>query len=209
MKRLSFLLFSVACLLSAARAADPVPLDQGLTYLRIASLPASALDLRSALLKPAPIVLDLRYTADEAGAADVLLEFNTVPRKPVIYVLVSPATPRSLSARLAASGYTLLGIKGSHPEPTVVVAQSAADDKRAYDAFTTGTPLADLISGKVEKERFDEASLVTEFKNGNHDAKPPEATDDGKPAAPPHLVDRVLQRAAHLQRALLALKPRG
>ncbi len=202
-----FVLLSLSSQLSALSfAAEPVPLDQGLTYFRIASLPQSAIDLRAALLQPAPLVLDLRYTADEPGAADVLLEFNTQPRKPTIYVLISPATPKSLSERLAASHVTLLGIKGSHPEPTVVVAQSAADDRRAYDALDAGTPLADLISGKVEKERFDEASLVHEFKNGNHDAHPPEPPAEDKAAAPAKLVDRVLQRATHLHRALLALK---
>ncbi len=207
MKRLFCLLFSVACLLSAAFAAEPIILDQDLRYLRVTSSAQSSADLRAALLKPAPIVVDLRYTADEPHAEEILLEFRTAPRKPTIYVLVSPATPRSFADELTKSHLTVLGVKGSRPEPTVVVAQSAEDDRRAYDAFTSGTPLANLISGKVEKERFDEASLVTEFKAGNHDAHPPES--DGKPAGPAKLVDRVLQRAAHLNRAAAALKPRG
>jgi hypothetical protein len=192
-------------------AAGPVALDQGLTYLRISSLTQSARELDAALLQPAPLVLDLRYTADEPDAANVLRVLNRQPRKPALYVLVSPATPKALGEILAtaATPVTLLGIKGSRPEPAVVVAQSAADDRRAYDALAAGTPLAELISGKVEKDRFDEASLVTEFKNGNHDAHPPETPAGGKAAPAAPLVDRVLQRAAHLHRALLALKPRG
>ena len=199
------------CLLSAAAAAEPVALDQGLTYLRIASLTTSAFDIKDALLKPAPLVLDLRYTADEPEAVDALRVLNSQPAKPTLYVLVSPATPAAFTEILTktATPLVLLGIKGSHPEPKVVVAQSAADDRRAYDALAAGTPLADLISGKVEKDRFDEASLVHEFKNGNKDAHPPEASTDGKPAAPAKLIDRVLQRAAHLHRAQLALKPHG
>jgi hypothetical protein len=205
------LLFSVACLLSSVRAADPVALDQGLTYLRIASLTTSAHDLSDALLKPAPLVIDLRYTANEPEAADVLRVLNSQPRKPTLYVLVSPSTPKPLGEILTSTTtpLTLLGIKGSHPEPQVVVAQAAADDRKAYEALEAGTPLTDLISGKVEKDRFDEASLVTEFKNGNHDAHPPETPADGKNPPAAHLVDRVLQRAAHLHRAVLALKPRG
>jgi hypothetical protein len=99
-----------------------------------------------------------------------------------------------------------LGVKGSRPEPLVVIAQTAEADRAAYAALKSGTPLAQLISGKIEKERFDEAALVKEFKNGNHDALPPGATtaSDKESAAPP--VDRVLQRALHLHHALQALK---
>jgi hypothetical protein len=204
-------LFSVLSLLSSVQAAEPVTLDQGLTYLRITSLNQSARDLREALLKPAPLVIDLRYTANEPDAVDALRALNSQPAKPTLYILVSPSTPASFTEILTKTSTPLviLGIKGSHPEPEVVVAQSAENDRKAYDALTSGTPLADLISGKVEKERFDEASLVTEFKAGNHDAHPPETPADGKASAPAKLIDRVLQRAAHLHRALLALKPRG
>ena len=46
---------------------------------------------------------------------------------------------------------------------------------------------------------------MKEFKNGNHDARPPEGNADGTKTPPP-LTDRVLQRALHLHRALQALK---
>ena len=211
MKSFLGLLFSVACLLSSARATEPVALDQGLTYLRITSLTKSAFDLKDALQKPAPLVIDLRYTVDEPEAANALRVLNSEPRKPTLYVLVSPSTPAALTEILTKTStpLVLLGIKGAQPEPEVVVAQSAVDDRRAYDALAAGTPLADLISGKVEKERFDEATLVTEFKSGNHDAHPPETPAVDAKTPPAKLVDRVLQRAAQLHRALLALKPRG
>ena len=140
MKRFLVLLASVACLLSPLRAAEPVTLDQGLTYLRIGSLTQSAFDLKAALQKPAPLVIDLRYTADEPEAINALRVLNSAPRKPTLYVLVSPATPASFGEILAttATPLVLLGIKGSHPEPGVVVAQSAADDRRAYDALAAG-----------------------------------------------------------------------
>lgn len=214
------LLSSVACLPAiglaaagllssvAAHAAEPVVLDQSLRYLRITSA-VQADELRTALLKPAPIVIDLRYTADDPSPETLPLEFRTQPRKPVIYVLVSPSTPRAMAKELSEAHLMLLGIKGSRPEPTIVIAQPAADDRKAYEALDAGTALADLISGKVDKERFDEASLVSEFKNGNHDAQPPAATSKDKDTPAPRLVDRVLQRAVHLNRAQQALKPRG
>ena len=194
---------------SATEVAD---LGQGLTYLRVNSLTKSAVDLNAALLRPAALVLDLRYTADEPAGADLLRVLNSQPAKPTLYVLVSPATPASVAGILTSTSTRLvtLGVKDSHPAAQIVVEQTAAADRAAYAALESGTRLAQLISGKIEKERFDEATLVHEFKSGNHDAHPPEAAPaPGKesppaPAAP--LTDRVLQRAVHLHHALLALK---
>ncbi len=205
----SFSFFVLFLVLSASvRASEPTDLGQGLTYLRINSLIKSAQDLRAALLRPAPLVLDLRYTTDEPGAADALRELNSQPAKPKLYVLVSPATPAAVAAILTASSTPLvtLGVKDSIPTAQVIVAQTAEADRAAYDAFESGTPLDQLISGKIEKERFDEASLVHEFKNGNHDAQPPEAGPAKPGDSPRPPIDRVLQRAVHLHRALLALR---
>jgi len=227
MKSFSFLLLLLV-LSASVCAVEPTDLGQGLAYLRINSLTKSAQDLRSALLRPGALVLDLRYTVDEPGAADALRELNSQPAKPTLYVLVSPATPKSVAdiVAITPARRVTLGIKDSAPAPDVTVGQSAADDRRAYDALESGTTLAQLISGKIEKERFDEASLVQEFKNGNHEAKPPAVpalrspgseaggkadgsaapAATGAPAAPAPPVDRVLQRAVHLHQALQALK---
>ena len=81
-------------------------------------------------------------------------------------------------------------------------------------ALGQGTLPAILVTGKIEKERFDEATLVQEFNNGNPDAEPPPLPDPTRPklneAAPVKapLIDRVLQRAIQLHRALLALENR-
>lgn len=221
--------FSILFLVLSAsiQAAAPSDLGQGLTYLRIQSLVKSAQDLRAALLRPAPLVLDLRYTADEPAAADVLRELNSQPAKPRLYVLVSPATPTSVAGILTTTSTPLvtLGVKDSVPVAQVVVAQTPEADRAAYDAVESGTALVQLIAGKIEKERFDEAALVQEFKNGHHEAHPPavpallssenkggsqvEGSEAGpaKPADSPAVpTDRVLQRAVHLHRALLALK---
>ena len=204
-----FLALSSLLLAPRSRAAEPADLGQGLTYLRIGSLEKSARDLRAALLHPTPLVLDLRYTADEPAAGDILRVLNSQPARPTLYVLVSPATPSAVAEIVTATPArrTTLGIKGSVPVPDVIIEQTAEADRAAYDAFEAGTTLAQLVSGRIEKERFDEASLVQEFKNGNHDAQPPALPAvTGASAAPTRPTDRVLQRAVHLHRALLALK---
>lgn len=207
MNRLSAFLFAVLCLLSSAQAAAPTELIPGLRYLRIHSLEKSAADLSDALTQASALVIDLRYVADESGAAQAINVLSLPPAKPKIYILVSPETPKAIAEVLAQASTPLvtLGIEGSRPKPEVLVAQSAANDRSAYVALDDGTTLAALISGKIDKERFDEAELVKEFKNGNHDAHPPEGNADG--ARPPNrLTDRVLQRAVHLHQALQALK---
>ena len=212
MKRLLFLLSAVFCLLSSVAATAtttaPVELAPGLRYLRIQSLAQSAHALSDALLKPAALVLDLRYVADEPAATDVLRVLDSQPAKPPLYILVSPATPLALANIITATSTRLvtLGIKNSLPPPDVLVAQSADDDRRAYAALDQGTTLEALVSGKLEKEHFDEAELVKEFKSGNHDAHPPEGDPDSTAVVPARLTDRVLQRALHLYLAQQALK---
>ncbi len=211
-----FLALSSLLLAPSSSATEPIDLGQGLSYLRINSLTTSAPDLNAVLLRPAPVVLDLRYTADEPDAANILRMLNSHPAKPTLYILVSPTTPASVAGIITSTSTRLvtLGVKDSRPAAQVVVEQTAEADRAAYAALETGTTLAQLISGKIEKERFDEATLVQEFKNGNHDAHPPE-TSPAKPADSParpavgqveRLTDRVLQRAVQLHRALLALR---
>jgi hypothetical protein len=163
-------------------------------------------------------VLDLRYATagDESSAALKTALAGRSPNTP-LFILVSPATPSGLGPVISASPALTLGTAGSLPAPKVVVQTDATTDRRAYDALDAGTELAKLISGKIEKERFDEATLVQEFKNGNPDAAPipppdptapkPAGAAEKEPPVPP--VDRVLQRAVHLHQALLALKPRS
>ncbi len=215
MKRL-ILLFSVICLLSSAT--ELTDLGQGLSYLRIHSVADSEVALRKAVPGAGALVLDLRY-ATAGDDSPAVLQTALAGRSPntPLFILVSPATPPGLGAVISASPALTLGASGSLPVPKVVVQTDATADRQAYDALDAGTPLAKLISGRIEKERFDEATLVQEFKNGNPDAAPlpppdptapkPAGATEKEPPAP--LVDRVLQRAVHLHRALLALKPRS
>lgn len=212
MNRLFAFLLSVLCLLSSAQSAETVEtvdLAPGLRYLRIHSLEKSALELAAVLnLNQTPaLVLDLRYVANEKGAAQAINALNSHPAKPVLYILVSPETPAEVAAVISTTPTRLitLGIRNSQPQPKVVVDQTAADDRAAYAALDNGTSLAALVSGKIDKEHFDEAELVKEFNNGNHDARPPEGNPDAAKSPAP-LTDRVLQRALHLHRALQALK---
>lgn len=207
MHRLTALSLSLLCLLSSAQAAAPAELVTGLRYLRIHSLEKSAAELADALNQTTALVIDLRYTANESGAAEAINALNSQPAKPKLYILVSPETPKAIAEVITKTSTPLvtLGIPDSRPKPEVLVEQSSADDRSAYLALDNGTSLDALVSGKIEKERFDEAELVKEFKNGNHDAHPPEGNADG--AKTPHrLTDRVLQRAMHLHQALQALK---
>lgn len=211
--------FSVICLLcaTAARGIGPTDLGQGLGYLRIHSLADEEPALRRAVTGAGALVLDLRYaTANEDSVAMLRATLAGRADAAPLLVLVGPATPALVGPALGkARGVFTLGIVGSKPEPDVIVKSDAAADRRAYDALEAGTALEKLISGKIEKQRFDEATLVKEFKNGNSDAEPPPAPDPtaSKPAAAPEKtpapVDRVLQRAVHLHQGLLALRRSG
>ncbi len=201
------LLLSVFCLSSVGLAKDdpllqPTDLGQGLGYLRVHQLDEAIKPIAGS----GALVLDLRHTTATPEAVTsfaATLSFRSPSS--TLFVLVGPDTPAGLTSALKGN-FVSLGIKGSHPEPQVVVEQTAEADHAAYDAGESGTALASLIAGKIEKERFDEATLVHEFKNGNHDAHPPEANPAKPAGSPTALTDRVLQRAVHLHHALLALK---
>jgi hypothetical protein len=210
-------LLVLVCILSSglcapARAADVVEIAPDLGYLRVHSIVLEREAIAAALLKPRALVLDLRYPLDERDAGETLRqELSSHPAKPRLYVLVSPATPVPVVGAVAASParLTTLGVKGARPEPQVVVLQSPADDRRAFEAHTAGAPLADLISGKINKERFDEATLVQEFRlglSGDRNAGAPASENRPGTETPARVTDRVLQRALHLHRALHALR---
>jgi hypothetical protein len=97
--------------------------------------------------------------------------------------------------------------------PDVPLKISPDTERRAYEAFDHGTAMDSLIVEKIDKPRYDEASMVKDHVSDSEqpapddeddaDAKPDSAKD--KPAPPPQLIDLALQRAVQLHRALLAL----
>jgi len=203
-----FLAFCSLLLAPGSNATELTDLGSGLGYLRLHS-PADPVSAASS----GALVLDLRYaTADDASAAALKTALAGRPTGAPLFILVSPATPAALVPLISQSPALTLGVPGSVPAPKVVVRTDATQDRLAYAAFEAGTPVGKLIFGKIEKERFDEASLVEEFKNGNPDAAPPTPPDPtapkaaGTPGKPAVLTDRVLQRAVHLHQALLVLR---
>ncbi|HTQ29970.1 MAG TPA: hypothetical protein VMI53_02065 [Opitutaceae bacterium] len=208
--------------LGAARAAPPVDLGEGLLYCRIHALPA---DLPTAETgKKSALVLDLRYVAtDNAGATALAAWLSFHPAGQPLLVLVnadtSPALLRLLAAPSAPPGVVTLGPPQPDLTPDVPLNSSPATERRAYDALDHGATIESLTVEKIDKPRYDEATMV---KDHVSDSAPP--PDDGgdsddaaadpaakKPAPPPQLIDLALQRAIQLHRALLALHkiPRG
>lgn len=217
MKNLLPALFLFLGLTGAARAAQPEPIDLGfnLAYLHIKSLADAAPTLLVTLSAQRPFVLDLRYATSDAAALAV---FQTaLARHPApLFILLSAATPQEIIATVKQSTGAIitLSLASADAPAQIQVKADPGIDRLAYEALGQGTLPLTLVSGKIEKERFDEATLVQEFKNGNSDAEPPPLPDPTQPKlnqsalvkAP--LIDRVLQRTIQLHRALLALELR-
>jgi hypothetical protein len=216
-RRFLALLAAGLSLLTAGLAAPDASADlgQGLAYLRVHVFASEAKAVDAALAANGALVLDLRYTTAQAADAALLTQALAEHRgSDLLCVLVSPATPPVLASALTAAPVRLitLGVAGSVPAPVVVVEQKAATDRQAYDAYESGTAFAVLLSGKIEKDRYDEAALMNDFSNGNTTGEPPEPdakTLKDTPGKAPALLDRVLQRAVNLHRALAAIKPRS
>ncbi|HYC70179.1 MAG TPA: hypothetical protein VEB66_03170 [Opitutaceae bacterium] len=207
-----------------ASATELTDLGQNLAYLRVHDLASVEKVVTSVVPENRALVLDLRYaTAAGDSPARLTAALAARPGPAPLFILVAPGTPAPLAAALEKlpPNATTLGVPQAVPAPRLVVAQDPEADRRAHAAFDAGSPVAALITGKIEKERYDEASLVKDFANGNREPRPPPArpnapaanptpADPGEPAEPkaPAITDRVLQRAVHLHRALYAIRPR-
>lgn len=190
-------------------------LGENLRYIRARILPT---DLPSAELKSVPLVLDLRYTAADPEAATALnawLAFRATRRTP-IFVLINPETAPALLNLFASvrSRPNILTIGRNSPESTadVSIPFTAEEERLAYDALSPTTSIDTLINENVGKARVDEASMMRERAEKlepptKEDPDASNAEDAKKPDAPvPPPIDRPLQRAVHLHRAMLALK---
>jgi hypothetical protein len=211
----SLLLPALAFVLAAPAvfAAAPSDLGQGLLYCRVHALPA---DLPAANTGKSALVLDLRYaTTDDTGATafSAWLGFrnNTQP----VFILVNagtgPALLHALAVRPAPSGVVAVGPSLPAFTPDVPLKILPDTEHRAYEAFDHGTAMDSLIVEKIDKPRYDEASMVKDHASDSapspDDEDAPDKPDSAKdkPAPPPPLIDLALQRAVQLHRALLAL----
>lgn len=189
-------------------------LGSGLRYFRAASLPA---DLPGAAAKVGPLVLDLRFSQTAEGGSSALeawVRFRATARTPVL-VLVNPGTPAELTGVLAAlkaqPGVLTVGSPTPTFTPDLALSVPLADDRRAYDALVheSGSVHA-LITERAGKPRIDEASIMRERGNPPPPQLPPDPLTAARPPeaqpAPPPIVDRTLQRAVHVHRALIALQ---
>jgi len=202
---------------SHAFAAEPAELAPDLAYLRVTNYATDSAHIATALGADRALVLDLRYPPAEGAELfplESLLNQRPTEAPRELIILISPQTPAPFAEALRTlpAKTITLGVAGSQPQPGVVVAQAPETDRRAYEALSEEIPLASLISGKLDKERYDEASLVRDFRNGTSTPPPtsPNSTPDQRgDEKVPVLTDRVLQRALHLHRALYALRPRA
>jgi len=211
-------LLSLGLLVTAGAtwAAAPSNLGQGLLYCRVHALPA---DLPAADTGKSALVLDLRYTmTDDTGATafSAWLGFRTAAQ-PVLILInagTGPALLRALAMRPQPSGVVALGPPLPAFTPDVPLKISPDTERRAYDAFDHGTAIESLTIEKIDKPRYDEASMVKDHASDSEQPAPDDADDAGvkpdaakaKPAPPPQLIDLALQRAVQLHRALLALQ---
>ena len=184
---------------------EPADLGQGLSYIRIESLPIAL--PTSPTLKA--VVLDLRYaTGDETAAAALTVWLQTRVGAPT-FVLANPETAAPVRQALLAdrlpAGTLTVGRAGDKFAPDIAIAVTADADQAAWAALTADADPSALISDNLGKVRNDEAAIVRRHQNGQTN-EPDEAESDISSLAPaPVPTDRVLQRAVQLHRGLLAL----
>jgi hypothetical protein len=213
------LLCGLPLTVSTFTAGAPVDLGDHLIYMRLHGRPDDVAALAAAWRKPA-LIVDLRYPA--AGAAQ-FLPADIIPSRPrsaPLFVLVGPGTSAHALAALRerAPALITLGLPAPGLAPDIGLTVKPEDDRRAYEALDSGTPVGTLLSEHLTKQRFDEAALMHERAQGPDRTGAP--ADDPAPAAPKaspaqdhpaadappaEPKDVVLQRAVQLYRALLVL----
>lgn len=202
-------------LLAAALCAAPLvrgrplvlSLGDGLTFVRVHRLPG---DLpHGSALQGHPLVLDLRYVkggAVEAADLKSWLQAHAAVKRPVIMLVntdTSAALLDPLSSADAVPGVVIIGPDTAGFSVDIVVTVPPADERKAYDALDRGANPLSLVNDNPPKARDDEARLEREHISDEDDDAP---EDDSADHWRPPLVDRELQRAVQLDRALIALK---
>ena len=215
----------------ALHAAIEKELGQALAYVRLTNVGADAIIAFDTIERRPALVLDLRSLKTANGFAEALQAALAKPPAPhaVRIILFNATTAPALIAAITETlpSVITIGPRSAATSVDIAVAISDEEDRRAFDALGTGTPLEKLINNLQEKPRYDEAKLVHDHANGvtpPEAAMPADAEDDSvvtepgaeqpaaeKPSAdatkkPAPLIDLVLERAVQLHRSLLALK---
>ena len=201
------LFISLLGLATASAAPLEYDLGMGLVYCRVHALPA---DLPAGdSVRGRSCTLDIRYVRGGSGAAEALagwLKFHS-SRKTPVFLLTNAETSSALLSPFASAnavpGLIILGPDVPGFEPDIAVRVTPKVDRLAYDALEHGAAIETLIADKRDKRRNDEAMLEREHLS---DSAMVDGADTDEPAAPPPLLDLVLQRSVQLHRALLALK---
>lgn len=200
-------------------------LGRGLSYLRATDLVSDLPAIEATLSTRRALVLDLRQLEADEDTARILrgrLSLPAASARTVRLILISGRTSATVLAQLQEDLPGVLTLAAAIPAltPDIGVSIGSSEDRVAYDALATGTPLEKLLDTETpQKLRYDEASLVRDHANGisralPSDFEPGEVAADGeatsysdaaaKPPAP--IIDRVLLRAVQLHRTLIALR---
>ena len=217
--RIPFPFLLLVLVLAALRDAAAAPLERdlgrGLTYVRVAQLPA---DLPTKVAEPhKTLVLDLRFVSADATAGQAFgawLGFRASANSPLTILINAETSPLLLRAFLITPlppGVVTIGPASNEFNADIPVNVSPQADRLAYDALAKGTPIEDLVARKLDKPRRDEAELARQHNNGNTDEEtdepsPKTAAVPAPPAIAAQVTDLVLVRAVQLHRALLALR---
>jgi hypothetical protein len=215
----SFHRFLACCILiaSAPLHAKPVnhELADSLLYFRAEVIPR---DLPPADVKSGPLILDLRFAlaeADATTALDAWLKLRATPVTPVFLLINSDTAPdlrKLLTDVMSRHSVITIGRATEEIKPDIEIETSNEEERRAYDALEQNAPIDSLLAENADKPRVDEAAIMRArdeageelFEANPLDRIAPTDTKSEAKAAPP--IDRALQRAVHLHRALRALK---
>ena len=200
----------VLALFTSALQAEPITRDLGenLYYLRARVLPG---DLPPEALKEKTVIL----AEDEATTAlQTWLQSRAMAETPVFVLInagTAPALREFLAEQRSHSRLITIGRTASGFEPDISVESSDDEERRAYDALTPDIRIETLLTENADKPRIDEASIMRARADAQDEPIEANPLDrltptEKKTDSPPPPIDRALQRAVHLHRALLALR---